>query len=235
MDKVLPRRLGAEPIVDAICEIRFDKSALDIVGLLPGLLMDHLGTVDEVIRLPAGMLPGGVEINELADQPHVRVRAGSLFVSVGPRVLAVAMPNPYPGWTDFRSAAVAIFNLAKSKRLVDQVTRVSVRYTDLIAGGKFEQLNAALSLGGADAFGAVEIRADRVIDGVRVINSIASPASTQDGRSGVVVDTDTIMDQPVDFWSQSGDYLNKLHGISKEIFFSMIKDETLESLKPEYE
>lgn len=235
MDKVLPRRLGAEPVVDAICEIRFEKASFDIVGLLPGLLMDRLGPVDEVLKLPAGHVPAGIEIGDLAEQPHVRVRVGRVFVSVGPRVLAVAMPDPYPGWAVFREAALNVFNLSREKKLVELVSRVSVRYTDLIQTGQFDQLRAKLSLGGVSTFDAVEIRADRKVDGVRVINTIASPASLGDGRSGLVVDTDTIIEGPDDFWNRAAEHLDRLHTVSKEVFFSMINEDTLNSLRPEYD
>ncbi|MBK0011092.1 TIGR04255 family protein [Stenotrophomonas sp. S41] len=234
MDKVLPRRLGAEPIVDAICEIRFEKSLLDIVGLLPGLLMEKLGTIDEVNRLFPGQLPPMIEIGELADQAHIRLKAGEMYVSIGPRVLAVAMPDPYPGWTTFRAAALSVFELAKSKALIGDVSRVSVRYTDLIHAGAFHQLNASLALGGTEKFEAVEIRTVRSIEGIRVVNSIASPASTVDGRSGLVVDTDTLMEMPPNFWSSAGEHLDQLHRISKEVFFDLITAETLASLHPEY-
>jgi len=227
--------LGAEPIVDAICEIRFEKSASDIVGLLPGLLMDRLGAVDEIIKLPAAHVPAGIEIGDLAEQPHVRIRAGRMFVSVGPRVLAVAMPDPYPGWSVFRDAALDVFNLGRERKLVELVSRVSVRYTDLIQSGQFSQLKAQLTLGDASGFDAVEIRADRKVDGIRIVNTIASPASLGDGRTGVVVDTDTIMESPHDFWNQAGEHLDKLHAVSKEVFFSIINEDTLESLRPEYE
>lgn len=234
MDKVLPRRLGAEPIVDAICEIRFEKSLLDIVGLLPGLLMEKIGTIDEINRLLPSHLPPMIEIGELADQAHVRLKSGDMYVSIGPRVLAVAMPNPYPGWTTFRSAALGVFELAMRRGLVGGVSRVSVRYTDLIDAGAFHQLNASLMLGGTDNFEAVEIKAVRSIEGARVVSSIASPASTTDGRSGLVVDTDTMMESPADFWENAGEHLDQLHRISKEVFFDLMKADTLASLHPEY-
>lgn len=224
----LPTRLGAEPIVDAICEIRFDDEIPTLPDLLPGLLLDRFGSVDEVARYQ-GTGDGSKVL------PRLRVKLADGVVLVGPQMISFSISGAYPGWRAFRARAWHVFSLAKSKGLVGSVARASVRYIDLIPNLGRSTLNVKIAFGSQHEFEAMEAKVAQEIDGVHAVTSVGSPAELSDGRIGVVVDIDTMLFSPADFWGSAERELDRLHAINKQLFFNVLSDSTVAALEPEYE
>lgn len=72
------------------------------------------------------------------------------------------------------------------------------------------------------------------------IIQIASPTeaklSSAEKLNGVLLDIDTIysIDTHESFWSEFDNQLAEMHQASKEIFFTLLDDDTITLLQPEY-
>ena len=234
----LPTALRSEPIVDVVCEVRFETDSTDAVSLLPGMLSSALGDFDRVERSPISDFPSELHLSEeLKFQPHVRLFNGHRVVAIGPGVLAASTLPPYGGWRDFSDYALKVIRALEGRRFVGRMSRISLRYTDILAfegAPRMEWLNAHLRIGNATTFSTFNVRAQREEAGITVIHQIAGPARTIDGRVGMVVDVDTIAPAPSDFWESLPAAFNELHAVNKRAFFELLTNETLDRLGPEY-
>ncbi len=238
MNERLPTKLNSEPIVDAICELRFEAAPQSAVNLLPGMMFEKYGNFEEIEKLGISELPAVLLLEEsLKYQPHLRLRNANRYISIGPNMISASHLPPYGGWANFSAFAFDVFSVLKDRGFIESFTRISLRYTDIIDIGEksdLSLLDAEIRLGKFTAHDTFQVRAERKEDSVHVITQIAGPATSSDGRKGVVVDVDTSMEAPHDFWGSHAEAYKELHSINKSAFFGMLKSETVDALKPEY-
>lgn len=242
MSEKLPTRLGAEPLVEVIAELRFDAADASALNLLPGLLSQQFPQFDEIVTLPIATLPlpfiGSQD--ELRHLPHVHLRHENNVIAVGPRVISVAQTAPYSGWTSFSTHAIKVFEQLKGRKFIKGIERISLRYADLISFDEsptLDWLNAEIKVGAVESKGSVQLRVEHDVGAIRAITQVISPASLADGRSGLLVDVDCV-NLSIDssgFWENIRSQFDQLHSVNKDHFFSLLTQETRVRLKPEYE
>jgi uncharacterized protein (TIGR04255 family) len=179
-------------------------------------------------------------------RPQVLLIKDNRIIQVGPRMVSVACRAPYPGWTEFSARVREIFDVVCRQSFVSAFEWLSLKYVDVVIRG-----NESPTLGWLDA--NVELAGTRIeaqpsnvrvefADGpLTTVVQIASPVRTQSEGGigatveGVLVDVDTIHREPFeDFASQYPDLLDRLHGTNKAQFFSLLTEETIHRLGPEY-
>ncbi len=234
----LPTRLTSEPIVDVTCEVRFEASKAGVANLLPGLLVGKLGDFEDVEKLVVSDFPEALLVHEAFKyQPHLRLKNGNLFVAVSNNSLAISSKPPYSGWGEFKAYVLKVFEVLRESKLAQKVTRLSLRYADVIpteSSSGLDLLDVDLRLAHVRDYESVQINLSRRIDDIFIITQVGTPAQAGDGRQGLVVDVDTTCDAEDDFWGTLDHALNRLHSANKEVFFGLLKHETLEALGPEY-
>jgi len=236
--KGLPTALRSEPIVDVVCEVRFETDSTDAVSLLPGILAESFGDFDRIERSPVSDIPSEFHLrDEFRFQPHVKLAKANRWISIGPGMISASTLPPYGGWQDFSAYAFAVISVLKGRKFAKSFSRISLRYTDVIAHDHpphIGWLNADLRIGNQRSFDSFQVRTQREDAGVTIINQIAGPAKTIDGRTGLIVDVDTIGSAPDDFWDKFDEAFNSLHAVNKRAFFDLLTSETLGRLGPEY-
>lgn len=234
----LPTRLVSEPIVDVICEVRFEGTKQVAVNVIPGLLFEKFGDFESIEKLALSELPEALIAQEAFKyQPHIRLKRDNHYISVGPNMLSASCLPPYGGWQSFKAYALDVISVLKNRKFIDGFTRVSLRYTDIISiNGSHDigLLNAEIRLGDNHEYKAVQAKLEREEDGVYVVTQVVGPAQSSDGRKGLIVDVDTICDAPSDFWHGHEAAFDKLHKINKRTFFEMLKPTTIAALGPEH-
>lgn len=238
MAESLPTKLNSEPIVDAICEIRFDAPPQTAVNLLPGLMFEKYKSFEQIEKLAIADMPEVLQSQEaFRYQPHIRLRNQNRYISIGPNMISASHLPPYGGWAAFSEFAFDVFSVLKDKSFIEKFTRLSLRYTDIISIGAnpgIDLLNADVRLGSHSHHDTFHVQTERKVGPIHVITQIAAPASSADGRTGVVVDVDTSMEAPRLFWESHAEHYRKLHSVNKEAFFGMLKPTTIAALGPEY-
>ena len=246
MVRPVPRRLGREPILEAIWEMRFTSDQAPVADLLPGMVYKALSEhYPKLIRLPAANIPHPVADREEAFRfvPTLRLESDPFSVQIGERVVSLNCRRPYAGWPEFARRIGELAAVLKETGLLTKPERFSLKYIDLIEleePPSLSYLNVATDVGGRDlGKHPVHIRTEIEEDGLVHVLQIASPAEVRLGRGeahkGVLVDIDSIQKAgPEDFWSTLNERVDKAHALSKDVFFSLLSDNTLEQLQPEY-
>jgi uncharacterized protein (TIGR04255 family) len=247
----LPIRLGAEPLLEAVCEMRF-ASNFPASNILPGLLLQGLqaeGNQISMQRLPASTVPKEMrEIDPaLRDAPLIGLKWGGRNIMIGDSMISVSCGKSYPGWKAFRADIEEVFRIAVGSQIIQSITRFSLKYVDLIPRGNLE------AAGGLDIslkFG--ELALDRqntvirmeVVDPpfLHVVNAMTAAEAVQEGAAplrGSLIDVDTLHLSPQDsvpeFMDRLVHNLDDAHDRNKRMFFECLTQETLDRLEPHYD
>lgn len=247
-DIIIPKLLGKEPLVEAVCELRFKSDKDSVADLLPGMIFQKLSNrFSKVEKLPASNLPIPLLKNDpsLFYTPTTKLRGDSPFsIMTGEHVLSISCVRPYEGWNKFSEVIMEILNIVKETSLITNPQRISLKYIDILPvkdGFTLDDLDFELQLGGKKITKEpLELKTE--IDDSDFINlvQITTPARAVLGNSGkildgLVIDIDTISkEMPVDFWTNAKVFLDKEHAVSKSTFFNILKPETIKNLEPEY-
>jgi uncharacterized protein (TIGR04255 family) len=245
----LPRKLGKEPLIEAIFEVRF-TAALPVSSILPGLMFQGLQGEKVIERLPAAELPQqlrNVDPN-LRYAPLVRIRWQPFMILISDQSVGLACATPYPGWAAFKPAILKIVEIIGNANVIDLVERFSLKYTNILSpthGGIDSLLDFNLQIGPYDSTGKnVQIRAEIPQEGliIHIVQLLSSgTARLPDGsvREGVVFDIDTISiigpTKFSEFFSTLADRVEFGHLENKALFFACLKQKTTDDLEPIYD
>lgn len=249
MASTLPIKLGNEPLIDAVFEIRFASTA-PASEILPGFLFSQLNGDKKLERLSAADLPKPVRDADpnLHFAPLTRLIWNNFVISIGDRSLVVGCSTPYPGWSEFKPAILQIINKIKEVGIIQNVNRYSVKYTDIIPSNNLQEqvslLKTSIVLGDhtleKENFSLrIEIPEDDILHAVNVMSSAVAKLRDGSKREGIVIDIDSIIvvgNQEFGQWLEllSGN-LEKIHTGNKNMFFKCLPEGTLKSLDPIYE
>lgn len=255
MERV-PKRLNRDPIVEALCEIRFEPTENDVAPLLLGAMFNLL-KVDfpQHAKLPSASLPNELKasVPDMAFAPQYRLKGDNCVVHIGDKALSVAVQYPYPGWSNFRPLILRTLRTAIDSGLLGIVNRMSLRYTNRLDLDSNRPLSAilrtSLALGdsrvsdkpmvGPDR-SALMLRYESRADGLVSIIQVGWPAkfalAQKSIPDGLAVDVDVIADSLAskNFRQEFESLLDAIHATEKAKFFSLLTPETVASYEPEY-
>lgn len=248
MDRKDPIRLNKEPLIEAVWEIRFISEKPSFADLLPGLIFKELpNKYPNIVRLPAADFPAPIleQDPNLKYAPKIRMEDANHSVQIGEHVVSLSCSRPYSGWEKFSTDIRTLIDVVSNTKLIARLERCSLKYIDLIDLSEtpsLKCLNVKLKLGAQDIdIQPLQLRTEIKENGLTHTIQIVSPAEvTLPGESkrlrGVIVDIDTIkFIKESESWDKVNDFLDLAHSASKSIFFNILKAETIEKLKPEYE
>ncbi len=240
----LPEKLRKPPVVECIFEVRFVPSKEGAGELLIGLLYSKLGEFERIEALPAANIPHVARDNDpnlryLYTRQLVRQSTRTL---VGDRSAAFSQVGEYGGWGYFRSECIRLLNALSETKLLASAERYSLKFLNVIEipDSSLAPLDARFELGGSpvvDAFG-FRFRTESNSGPFTTVIEIVSGSVTLPGgssKSGLIASIDSIrMREGADIWNDPGSKLDEVHNVVKEIFFKLLKPETLAKLEPEY-
>ena len=126
MHTELPKKLNADPIIDAVIEIRVE-TAQPLGSLMPGVLhqVKEVGFLQSQ-QLPAANIPEQIRRSDpnLMYQPLIKIELEDGFsLLVGDQVLAIVSPMPYVGGVSFKNKALQVINILLD--LSNQIVKLS--------------------------------------------------------------------------------------------------------------
>lgn len=246
----LPKKITPDPIVQAVIEIRFEpKVQADAVF--------HFVSESETVKtcfgnlstLPVYELPAMVRKNEpgLKYSPYFQLEGLKEYIGytlqVGPRVLSLVTNGSYKGSKDFLPKTSKLFSSVYNHGAIGKVERLGVRYIDFFEVNIFDHVKLKIDFPEQSVeHKNSSIRLEfPVKDGfIRTLhlasNMMVNLVKEQNGKKGSILDIDSYTESlPTSFLSDPEPLLLKGHFAQKELFYSLINEEFLRSLKPEYE
>ncbi len=243
MNKRLPLRLEKCPLVDALIEIRFETSIIGsaIFGIIYNLIRnDYQGTVTS---LPILQVPEQIRKNDpnLKFKPLYRIEAERYIIQIGDDVLCISSKIPYTGWSEFSSRTIELIKKIAGENIINRVLRIGHRYVNFFEGDIMDKLTISKpTISGYETNNLLvrtEIKdSDNFIDTVQITNSAAykSPFNA-DTLSGSLIDIDSFKEYDNNYFLENIESeINKVHNCEKNMFFSLLTAEFLDSLNPVY-
>lgn len=246
MSKRLPKKLGKEPLIEAIFEVRFQGASFSS-NLLLGSLVAQLGNKVPIKKLPALDIPQQFRDQNPAFRysPLFQLTWNEYSILIGDWMCAITNGFPYTGWENFKKTILEIAAHLKSFGFIEKIERYSLKYVDLVeAASTKEQLSLIkleLKLGDhqveEDAINLrVELPKDSFLHVVEMVSNTIVKENEKPARNGVLINIDSIANEPfTDFWESLPNNLEKIHTANKELFFDFLKEKTLVSLEPIYD
>lgn len=248
--KRTPIKLGKDPIVDALAEIRFSTAVESgasklLLGILFAKLREKYAVLEE---LPAAQLgPQLKSINaNLKYVPEFKLTGEQGTILIGDSAVALSLPTPYPGWTKFKPLIMEIWECIKTSNLIKTIERISVRYVNLIEAPPSQDHIGLTDVDFRIGHRVVkaetaQLRAEfKKGNQIGVVQLITQATATPTGgnqapKQGLVIDIDSIYQGPFDnFWGQSSDVLEAAHNYEKELFFEVLTEDTIQKYDPQY-
>ena len=242
----LPVQLEQVPLVQAIFEVRFQLQK-DSISLFPSLVLKELGNeygrseVSAIASIPR-------EIRE--NDPNLRYQPQYVFrgeagasVSIGERVASVIVLAPYEGWSNFRLRINNFVSVLQDSQFVQRVERFSLKFLNLLEAPENQQLNLihlTAQLGGMKVPERgfrlrTEVTDDKALRIVEIVTNAEATVPGVGKKTGLLVSLDCIKELTNDdFWSTRDERIEEVHWDLKQLFFGIIKEETLVRLRPIY-
>lgn len=247
MASKIPLRLKKEPLLEAVCEVRFVSEKESVADLLPGLLFKALPEkYPNIVRLPAADIPHAIAEKDPAFRyaPKIRLEGDNHSVQIGEHMVSLSNRRPYSGWETFSSNIRELFGALKDTDLAGHLQRLSLKYVDLIeleVPPTLHLLNVDLKLGGRDLCDRpVQLRTQIEEADLTHIIQVASPAEVglqgeSQRRRGLLIEIDTVRPLKDDeSWDILESCLERAHLASKKMFFELLREGTIEKLEPVY-
>ena len=246
--KRIPKRLRIEPLLEAVCELRFDGDPA-AGGALPGILFEKLkaaGRTAAIESSPLASVPLAVRNTQEAWRyaPTSVLRYDNYAVLTGDRVAALSVTRPYPGWTKYQQQISKLVGWLRDSNMVSTPEQWTLKYLDLFECGPeeiFKKLRAQIRVGKwRPEPGELRLQMkvqQSVFDGVVQIMNPGRVTVAGQLKQGLVTDVQvTWKNQPGgDFWRDLSAMLDQARAACHELFFGLLTEETLKAHGPIYE
>ncbi len=248
--RALPIKLEKQPLIDAVFEMRF-LSSVPASDILPGFLFGKLDGERKIENLPVAQVPKPLRDGDpnLQFAPIIRLKWSDYVISIGDRSIVIGCNYPYPGWKNFKPAIIKITELLKEIKILQSVSRYSMKYVDLIVSTDIEHqislIDMNISVAGHELKNQMfqirmELLAGNFINVIQIVPSASATLLNGEKRDGIIIDVDTIynigdlkIEEVVNGGFDIG--LEDIHTRNKRMFFACLKEETIESLGPIYD
>lgn len=240
----LPEKLELAPIVEATFELRFQPAKESAADLLVGMLYSNNGLQayqQRVRALPVANVPRSIRDSDpnLKYLASHQLSGSGSHLMVGDHVLGLSC-TAYDGWDELKKSVKILLEAAKGTNLIGPVERYSLKAMNILptpVGKALEALNARFEIAGRKAEEqGFHFRTEFVSERLTTIIELAPNANvTIEGqvKSGTLITLDTIRSSDAEeIWSKSDKCLHEVHTELKTLFFSLLTEATIETLKP---
>lgn len=236
----IPIKITPDPILEAVVELRFQTNfpADAIFGLMYAKLNEMFPNSYEA--LPILQLPEAVRLHDknLEYAPYHKFRDDQFQINIGPKVLSVVCLSPYTGWSKYFEKIQIIVDHFEELSCITNITRIGVRYIDFFdKTNLFEHLKFRLHKFPFDieqSSYTTTFNFEKFKTNLQVSNTDQLQIN---GKlfSGSIFDSDTYVEKSMPFnKSEILNTISEAHIAEKKIFYTLITDEFIKTLNPEY-
>ncbi|MBL1213765.1 MAG: TIGR04255 family protein [Ignavibacteriae bacterium] len=241
--KPLPQKIEACPIIESVLEIRFSsKFPSDaIFGIIYKSIEEDFSG-DAPKTLPILQLPEQLRNNDpnLKYQPFYKLSRGNVSLSIGPKTVMFSNLAPYVGWNDWSNFFNNILEKIDETKVFSQVERFGLRYINSFNSNLLQKINIEFKINNKSYYEnplniRTEIHDDELVKILQLVNVLDPTNKMPDRRTIIDIDCIHNLNQPSDqFFKNYMQLIEHAHNKEKELFFSLLSDELLLSLKPSY-
>ena len=164
---------------------------------------------------------------------------GVFFFAIGARQLYLGKTGEYAGWALFSEKMRHVIETIEKLSFISEVERVGLRYVNFFNFDIFDRINLIISLSNRpitdnETLVRTTIPGQRFTSRLHVANKTSF---TVEGlvRFGSVIDIDTFLVTDLnDFFKNPTSIIEEGHTEEKTVFFTLLKDDFIQTLNPEY-
>ena len=237
----IPIKIDPCPILEAIVEIRFDCNFPDeaVFGIIYSAFQKEFGDVE---KLPILQLPDAIRSVDpnLKNKPHYKLSNENYIVQIGPKVFSIANIKEYVGWKVFSKQIIKTFKSLYELGIITNTYRFGLRYINVFDSlniYKNSKLVVSLNkqnLSDHEINLTSNMKTGKFISRLLMANQTKVEMKAQ-GKivKGSIVDIDVYLEDNIPF-DNFEDLLYEAHEEEKKLFFSLLNNDYLASLNPEY-
>jgi uncharacterized protein (TIGR04255 family) len=245
----MPVRLNNDPLQEVVWSMRFETKS-NVVETLPDIIFQAFpDTYKNVEKLQTSLIPTEffTPNGPLNYIPLKALKNGEKIILLGNQILCLSHQRPYPGKKAFVSEIMTLCEVVKKSDLIECIQMISLKYVnfivpDIIKDLTLLELNVTMC-GKSMVKAPIFLQTKKTsATGATYTIKVISPVeidSSEPGQSikGILVDIDSSLEFiPINgSWDDIEANLNIIHEESKELFFSLLTDKTLESLGAVYD
>jgi len=232
----LPKNINPCPIVDALLEVRFISNINDnaVFGLIYSVLQKDFQKVE---TLPIFQLPDIVRTKDpnLKYKPYYKISNDNFVIQIGPNVISISSFPKYLGWESFSKIIFDVLLKIENIEIINIIERIGIRYINFFETNIFEKVNIKVCIGNDDilyknTIVRTEIEQEEFNSTLQITNN-----AVINGKFGSIIDIDTFKNSDLEsFFSHKTDIVNNGHLREKELFYSLLKSDFLNTLNPKY-
>ncbi|MFA6284081.1 MAG: TIGR04255 family protein [Desulfurivibrionaceae bacterium] len=237
----LPKKITPCPIVETILEIRFEAS-------LPGdavfgiLYNQFKSRFDKLEKTPILSIPEQFRQTDptFRFHPHYKLSADNFILQIGPDVFSISNTKEYVGWEKYRSLISDCLKDLFAANVVKKVSRIALRYINIFENANiFNNLTLDISLRGDSIKDnniniSSEFKSGDFVNLLKIVNNARATVG-KETMNGSVVDIDTSYSKHVENNLDTiMPLIEQAHSIEKEFFFTLLNQDYIETLKPEF-
>lgn len=232
----LPKNINPCPIVDALLEVRFTSkiNANAVFGLIYSVLQKEFQKVE---TLPILQLPDVVRASDpnLKYKPYYKISNENFVIQIGPDVISISSFPKYLGWELFSKIIFDALTKIESVGIINVIERIGIRYINFFETNIFEKVNLKVCIGKDDILYKNTIVRTEIEQGEFSSTLQVANNAIINGKLGSIIDIDTFVTKNLDvFFSRKTELINAGHLKEKELFYSLLKPEFLNTLNPTY-
>ncbi len=236
-----PTKITPDPIIDAVVELRYESS-VPSDAILGMLFAQVQAKYNDFKKLAITTIPEEIRKTDpgLRFAPYYQAEAGKFKLNVGPRVISLSNTGVYSGWQEaFFPELEELLDKVEQSGIVKQFLRLGVRYIDFFELDIYDKTNLTIHLNDKPleslqtTFSAI-FRTGDFSTRLQTANNVTVNVKG-DKKNGSIIDTDTYFEDERGFSFEGlPDLMDKCHEESVTFFFSLLKQDYLETLNPEY-
>ena len=242
MDR-LPAKISPVPILEAIFELRYVPSVPteNLADLIFAALRRFYPTLT---TLPLAQIPEAIRNQDpnLAFQATHQLQHEHHLLKIGPRAMAFCSLKQYDGWTAWSAFINLVLESLDVTGIIRQIDRIGLRYVNLFPYSILDKLQCDFAIHGTDVRALCsQYRVEIPDSGIMKVLQLSNNVQVQVDQAtipGSIIDIDCLQTVNLSGPPYCGTlttYTDHLHQKAKELFFSLLTPEFLESLQPEYE
>lgn len=236
-ETMLPKSLENCPLIEAVVEIRFKSSFPHnaIFGIIYNSLKQDF---KEVSNLPILQIPEPARRADpnLKYKPLYKISNENFVVQIGPDVISISSFPKYAGWKSFSKVILEILEKIKNLKIISTIERLGIRYVNFFENNIFENIKLeykipAIETKNRNTTIRTEFPQKKFTSALLVTNTAKLPLN----KEGSIIDIDVYKTTGLkDFFRDMKALVDEAHQKEKELFFGLLKEEFLETLKPKY-
>jgi uncharacterized protein (TIGR04255 family) len=237
----LPTQITPCPIIESNIEIRFSSQLPGdaIIGIIYSIIQPLYANCN-LEQLPILQIPPEIRRQDpnLKDKPTHVIKTTEFNAHIGSSVLVIGIPGDYPGWVRMKNVVKNFIAQILENNIISTINYIALRYLNFFETNIFEHINLTIDFDGAintnkGTIFRTEFHNDDLINALQITNSVHVTNNVIDA-DGSIIDITTVIKNPTMQLPNCIHLIDMAHSSEKELFFSLLKTEFLESLNPIY-